>query len=84
MVDEYRPAIYHFATDGVLIDRFVPEGTAAGGGEPAGTFGSEKLPGEYLNRRRNRGFEAVAFDTDNNIVYAFIQTPLLQPGPGGR
>ena len=26
-VDEYRPAIYHFDTDGSLIDRFIPIGT---------------------------------------------------------
>ena len=29
MVNEYRPAIYHFGTDGVLLNRLVPEGTAA-------------------------------------------------------
>ncbi len=79
MVDEYRPAIYHFESDGRLINRFVPQGTGALGGEPAGTFGDETLPPEYSNRRRNRGFEAVALDTENNILYAFIQTPLQNP-----
>ena len=79
MVDEYRPAIYHFDTDGVLIDRFIPEGTAAQIGEDAGTFGSETLPEVYLNRRSNRGFEAIALDTDSSIVYAFIQTPMNNP-----
>src|SRR5690606_33693731 len=28
MCDEYRPAIYNFDSSGVLIDRFVPAGTA--------------------------------------------------------
>ncbi|NEO42575.1 MAG: calcium-binding protein [Moorea sp. SIOASIH] len=79
MVDEYRPAIYHFDAHGVLIDRFVPQGTAALAGAAAGTFGSESLPEEYANRRRNRGFEAVALDPDDNILYAFIQTPLQNP-----
>jgi len=79
MVDEYRPAIYHFDTNGVLIDRFVPQGTAALAGEAVGTFGTESLPEEYANRRRNRGFEAVALDPDENILYAFIQTPLQNP-----
>ncbi len=78
-VDEYRPAFYHFNTDGTLIDRFVPEGTGALAGEAAGTFGTETLPAEYSNRRRNRGFEALALDTDAGILYTFIQTPLANP-----
>ena len=80
-VDEYRPAIYHFNTDGSLINRFVPEGTAALAETEAeaGTFGTETLPEEYSNRRRNRGFEAIALDTDAGILYSFIQTPLQNP-----
>ncbi|OZH54455.1 calcium-binding protein [Hydrocoleum sp. CS-953] len=78
-VDEYRPAIYNFDTDGSLINRFVPEGTGALAGEAAGTFGTETLPAEYSNRRRNRGFQAVALDTDAGILYSFIQTPLENP-----
>ncbi|MDB9527892.1 esterase-like activity of phytase family protein [Oscillatoria sp. CS-180] len=86
MVDEYRPAIYHFNPDGTLINRFVPEGTVNSANEAnpgadfaPGTFGTETLPAEYLNRRRNRGFEGMALDTDMGILYAFIQTPLNNP-----
>lgn len=81
MVDEYRPAIYHFQPDGRLLQRFVPQGTAALAGLalPAGTFGEETLPAEYANRRANRGFEAMALDTKKGILYAFIQTPLANP-----
>ena len=79
MVDEYRPAIYRFAADGILLDRFVPEGTAALAGEAPGAFGSETLPADYSTRRANRGFEALALDTDSGILYAFIQTPLANP-----
>ena len=80
-VDEYRPAIYNFAADGTLIERYVPEGTSLLGDTPqaAGFYGAETLPAEYSNRRANRGFEAVALDTDNDIVYAFIQTPMDNP-----
>ncbi|MEM6680695.1 MAG: choice-of-anchor I family protein, partial [Pseudomonadota bacterium] len=78
-VDEYRPAIYHFNSDGVLINRFIAEGTAADVGMPANTFGTESLPEEYAERRANRGFEAVALDEEAGIVYAFIQTPLANP-----
>ncbi len=79
MVDEYRPAIYQFDPAGQLLNRYIPEGTAAAAGQPVGTYGSETLPAEYANRRRNRGFEAMALDTDAGILYAFIQTPLSNP-----
>ncbi len=81
MVDEYRPAIYKFQPDGTLIERYVPEGTSTLGlvAEPAGTFGAETLPAIYAKRRANRGFEALAFDSDANIMYAFIQSPIEAP-----
>ncbi|MEO0805960.1 MAG: esterase-like activity of phytase family protein [Cyanobacteria bacterium J06643_4] len=85
-VDEYRPAIYQFDQGGTLINRFVPDGTAEQATEAnpgitftEGTFGSETLPAEYLNRRANRGFEGAALDTETGIFYAFIQTPLSNP-----
>ena len=79
MVDEYRPAIYHFGTDGKLIERFVPQGTAVAAGQPEGTFGTEVLPSILAQRRQNRGFEAVALNKDNNKLYAFVQSPLRNP-----
>ena len=63
----------------MLINRFVPEGTAALAGEVQGSFGAETLPEDYADRRPNRGFEAVALDEEAGIVYAFIQTPLANP-----
>jgi predicted extracellular nuclease len=77
MVDEYRPAIYHFTAAGVLIDRFVPVGTAAAAGQPVGTFGTEVLPAVLGQRRQNRGFEAVALQ--DGKLYAFVQSPLRNP-----
>lgn len=77
MVDEYRPAIYHFDSTGVLIERFVPEGTAAAAGAAPGTFGTEALPAVLAQRRQNRGFEAVAYQ--DGKVYAFVQSPLRNP-----
>jgi hypothetical protein len=77
MVDEYRPAIYHFDPAGVLIDRFIPTGTAAAAGQPAGTYGTEVLPAILANRRQNRGFEALALD--GGKLYAFVQSPARNP-----
>ncbi len=79
LVDEYRPAIYHFDVNGKLIDRFIPQGTATASDpdQPSGTFGTEVLPAVYAQRRNNRGFEAVALE--GNKLYAFIQSPIDNP-----
>lgn len=82
MVDEYRPAIYHFDSNGKLIDRFIPKGTAIAPNpdQAAGTFGTEILPEVYAQRRNNRGFEAVALA--GNKLYAFIQSAIDNPDNG--
>ncbi|MDY7014977.1 MAG: choice-of-anchor I family protein, partial [Cyanobacteriota bacterium] len=77
--DEYRPAIYQFDSNGVLIDRFIPQGTAASVGEAEGAFGTEVLPEVYAQRRANRGFEGMALNTDNGKLYAWIQSPIDNP-----
>lgn len=75
MVDEYRPAIYHFTADGTLIARYVPDGS---NNEETGiAVGDEAIPAIYAQRRANRGFEAVALR--DNILYAFIQSPIDNP-----
>ena len=81
MCDEYRPSIYHANANGHLIARYVPINTHQQGtnAASAGDFGQETLPEVYNKRRPNRGFEAIALDTDKNIVYAFIQTPMDNP-----
>ncbi len=86
IVDEYRPAIYEFDTNGKMLNRFIPRGTATapatltGGTDTnfaAGTFGTEVLPEVYAQRRANRGFEAVALE--GNKLYAFIQSAIDNP-----
>ncbi|GAB1857829.1 hypothetical protein MHTCC0001_26660 [Flavobacteriaceae bacterium MHTCC 0001] len=81
MCDEYRPAIYNFDENGTLIERYVPYGTSLLGTTPQslGTYGKETLPEVYSKRRANRGFEAIAYDADKHIIYAFIQSPLYNP-----
>ncbi|MGH7886062.1 MAG: choice-of-anchor I family protein, partial [Thermodesulfobacteriota bacterium] len=93
MVDEYRPSIYHFDNKGKLITRLVPEGTTelspaavqaaahrvAEAEIVPGFYGDETLPEVYNTHRTNRGFEAVALDPENRILYAFIQSPLENP-----
>ena len=81
MCDEYRPAIYHFDATGTLVDRFVPVGTSLLGTieAPEGTYGTETLPAVYAKRRANRGFEGMALNTDDGLLYAFIQSPIENP-----
>jgi predicted extracellular nuclease len=70
LADEYRPSIYHFAQDGTLINRYVPEGLPEEVGTPA-------FPEVYSQREPNRGFEAIAYQ--NGKIYAFIQSPINNP-----
>lgn len=88
MADEYRPALYHFSANGVLIERIVPIGTHAAAGLPvpapgtAGSLGTESLPAVLGQRRQNRGFEAVVLQ--GGKVYAFVQSPLRNPATLGN
>ena len=50
-----------------------------GVGTVVGSLGAETIPEDYADRRPNRGFEAVALDEENGVIYAFIQTPLANP-----
>ena len=73
MVDEYRPAIYHFDPNGVLINRYVPEESNA----TEVIVDVEAIPAIFAQRRANRGFEAVAYW--DGMLYAFIQSPIDNP-----
>jgi hypothetical protein len=83
MCDEYRPAIYHFSSDGKLIERLIPIGTHAAAGKPvpapgqAGEYGVEALPAVIAQRRQNRGMEGIAIQ--NGKIYGFVQSPARNP-----
>ncbi len=87
MCDEYRPAVYQFDAAGQLVNRFVPEGTSMLGDSSQrapGFYGTESLPENYSKRWANRGFEAIAYDSSANVVYAFIQSPMFNPDNSTR
>ena len=96
MVDEYRPAIYHFSSKGKLIVRLVPENTHLLGdaalkeaefgpdANSPGFYGEETLPEVYSRRMSNRGFEGVALDPGKRLLYAFIQSPMENPDKSTR
>ena len=83
--DEYRGqiAIFDFTT-GNLIQRYIPAGQKAllstqhnvGGATPIGAETIDSLPAIYGNRWSNRGIEGMAFNSKDNLLYAFMQSPL--------
>ncbi|WP_161965564.1 choice-of-anchor I family protein [Steroidobacter cummioxidans] len=88
MCDEYRPSIYHFDSEGRLIERLVPIGTHAAAGKPvpapgqAGEYGVEALPAVIAQRRQNRGMEGIAIQ--DGKIYAFVQSPMRNPATLGN
>jgi hypothetical protein len=82
MCDEYRPALYHFTSSGVLIERFVPVGAGMAAGLAPGAFGIEVLPSVIAQRRQNRGFEAIAMS--GGRIFAFVQSPTRNPATTGN
>ena len=83
MCDEYRPAIYHFNSHGILLQRYIPKGAhdKAGLAIPAagaaGALGIEALPAELGQRRQNRGMEGIALR--DGKIYGFMQSPARIP-----
>ncbi len=87
IADEYGPQIALFdAASGNLIHRIMPANTdfAAASGTitwpdlPAYTL--ETLPENYSTIINNRGFEAMAYNSSDGLLYAFVQSPLQPSG----
>jgi 2',3'-cyclic-nucleotide 2'-phosphodiesterase (5'-nucleotidase family) len=83
--DEYRGQIALFdAASGNLIQRYIPAGQKAqlaaqhnlGGATPIGVETIDSLPAVYGNRWSNRGIEGMAFNPNDGLLYAFMQSPL--------
>ncbi len=77
MVDEYRPAIYHFSAERRADRAFCAHWDRGGGWPAARNFRNRGAPEVLAQRRQNRGFEAVAYD--GGKIYAFMQSPLRNP-----
>ncbi|WP_292000935.1 alkaline phosphatase [Chlorobium sp.] len=82
VTDEYGPQIAFFdAATGNLIQRIVPSGTAFESASNIGyadipEYTIESLPEIYSKIQNNRGFEAMAWNSDDGLLYAFVQSPL--------
>jgi 2',3'-cyclic-nucleotide 2'-phosphodiesterase (5'-nucleotidase family) len=79
--DEYRGQIglFDFNT-GNLIRRYIPAGQKAKlqaqHGSQIGAETIDSLPAIYANRWSNRGIEGMAFNSNDGLLYAFLQSPL--------
>ncbi|WP_131592467.1 choice-of-anchor I domain-containing protein [Synechococcus sp. BS55D] len=85
--DEYRPQIGIFdASSGKLVHRIVPSDTDyssvsydTGRGDVS-SYTLKTLPSVYSDRRANRGFEGLAYNSKDGLLYAFIQSPMRPSG----
>jgi hypothetical protein len=79
--DEYSPSLVHIASDGRVLERYVPQGLAYA--ETAYPV-SATLPALYARRNGNRGFEGLALSPDEKTLYAVLQSPLDNPNKSVR
>ncbi|MFH8614919.1 esterase-like activity of phytase family protein [Streptomyces sp. NPDC017979] len=75
VVDEYSPSLVHLSARGKVLTRYVPEGLKLQGADYPVV---EALPSILLNRKQNRGFEALTVLPGGDLVIA-VQSPLLVP-----
>jgi hypothetical protein len=75
LVEEYGPSLVHVSARGKVLARYVPEGLKLRGADYPVV---EALPSILLQRKQNRGFEALAVLPDGDLVMA-TQSPLLVP-----
>ncbi|MFN7971427.1 MAG: esterase-like activity of phytase family protein [Acidobacteriota bacterium] len=75
--EEYAPSVARVDASGKVAARIVPVGLGLRG---ADYEVDEVLPAILLDRRPNRGFEALALASDGKTLYAGLQSPLLHPG----
>ncbi|GIP23412.1 esterase-like activity of phytase family protein [Paenibacillus sp. J22TS3] len=76
--DEYGPYLVQVKRDGTLVQRLAPKGISAELNTPELPL-KDVLPASYLNRRQNRGAEAVGVTPDGKWLYMAMQSPLRLP-----
>ena len=78
VVDEYSPSIVKISSTGKMLNRWVPANMAP----PLVTSGypvTPILPEIFGKRKANRGFEGLTMSPDQKLIYAALQSPLLNP-----
>lgn len=76
--DEYGPYIYHFDTNGKLLNTIVPPDAYIPHINGVKNFTSLVDPDD--GREANHGFEGLSISSDGKYLYAFLQAALVQDG----
>ena len=76
IAEEYSPSLVHCDANGKILKRFVPAGSKISG---AGYPVEPCLPAVLAWRKKNRGFESLAFSRDGKTLYTALQSPLSNP-----
>lgn len=81
LVDEYSPSLLQVASNGRIMDRFVPvDSLIASTVATAPNYRVKKYLPKILNaRRQNRGFEGIAITPDETTLFIAMQGPLDYP-----
>ncbi|KAF9553142.1 hypothetical protein CPC08DRAFT_788318 [Agrocybe pediades] len=77
--DEYGPYIYRFSASGDLIQTIQPP-NAVLPRDASGSLNFTSMSNPKTGRSPNQGFENPAFDEDNGILYAMLQSATIQDG----
>jgi len=75
IADEYRPSLARITGDGTVQVRLIPRGVTL----PADSDVRPVLPAIYAQRRLNRGFEGVALNSADSLLFAVMESPLDFP-----
>ncbi|MGN7168308.1 esterase-like activity of phytase family protein [Paenibacillus cellulositrophicus] len=76
--DEYGPYLVQVKRDGTLVQRLAPQGISSELNTAALPL-KDTLPAVYLDRRQNRGAEAVGITPDGKWMFMAMQSPLRNP-----
>ncbi len=79
--EEYGPSILHIASDGRILQRWVPKGVKSSL-NGADYEVVEKLPAILRKRPLNRGIESITVSPDEKYLYFALQSPLANPNKG--
>jgi hypothetical protein len=81
LVDEYSPSLIQVASNGRVIDRFVPvDSQLSSTLATTPNYRVKKYLPKILNtRRQNRGFEGLAITPDETTLFIAMQSPLDYP-----
>jgi hypothetical protein len=76
VAEEYGPSLVHLDANGVVLERFVPEGVTLDGADyPV----APTLPAIFAKRADDGGFEGLTASADGSTLYVAMQGPLSNP-----